>query len=218
MTAIQNNSINFHWLLSSLVSISHDAGKKESMVYKRNTCTNKWLGRGRNNNLGTTYTLKKSLTYYTGASLGGKDLPANAGDTEHWDSIPGSGRSTEVGYGNPHQNVYLENSMNGGAWLVTVQFSSVALSCPVLCNPMDYSMPGLPVHHQLLEFTQTHVHRVGDTIQPSHPLLSPSPPTFNLSQHWGLFQWVSSSHQVARVLEFQPQPQSFQWIFRTDFL
>ena len=78
------------------------------------------------------------------------------------------------------------------------QFSSVAQSCPTLCNPMDCSKPGLPVHHQLLEFTQTHVHWVGDAIQPSHPLLSPSPPAFHLSQHQGLFQWVSSSHQVAK--------------------
>ena len=82
---------------------------------------------------------------------------------------------------------------------------------------MNYSTPGLPVHHRLLEFTQTHVHQVGDALQPSHLLSSPSPPTFNLSQHQGLFQWVSSSHQVARVLEFQLQHQSFQWIFRTDF-
>ena len=83
---------------------------------------------------------------------------------------------------------------------------------------MDHSMPGLPVHHQLVEFTQTHVHWVSDATQPPHPLSSPSPPAFNLSQHQGLFQWVSSSHQVAKVLEFQPQHQSFQWIFRTDFL
>ena len=100
----------------------------------------------------------------------------------------------------------------------SVQFSSVTQSCPTLCDPMNCSMPGLPVHHQLPEFTQTHVHRVGDAIQPSHPLSSPSPPTFNLSQHQGLFQWVNSSHQVAKVLEFQLQHQSFQWIFRTDFL
>ena len=79
-------------------------------------------------------------------------------------------------------------------------------------------MPGLPVHHQLLAFTQTRIHWVGDAIQPSHPLLSPSPPTFNLSQHQGLFQWVSSSHHMAKGLEFQLQHQSFQWIFRTDFL
>ena len=76
-------------------------------------------------------------------------------------------------------------------------------------------MPGLPVYHQLPEFTQTHVHWVGDAIQPSPPLLSPSP-SFNLSQHQGLFQWVSSSHQVAKVLEFQFQHQSFQWTLRAD--
>ena len=80
------------------------------------------------------------------------------------------------------------------------------------------SMPGLPVHHQLLEFTQTRVHCFGDAIQPSHPLSSPSLPAFNLSQHQGLFKWVSSLHQVAKVLEFQLQHHSFQWIFRTNFL
>ena len=97
------------------------------------------------------------------------------------------------------------------------RFSSAAQSCLTLCNPMDCSTPGLPVHHQLPEFTQTHVHWVGDTIQPPHPLSSPSPPAFNLSQHQGLIQWVSSSHQVAKVLELQLQHQSFQWIFRTAF-
>ena len=100
----------------------------------------------------------------------------------------------------------------------SVQFSSVAQSCLALCNPMNRSTPGLPVHHQLPEFIQTHVHWGGNAIQPSHPLSSPSPPAPNLSQHEGLFTWVSSSHQVAKVLEFQFQHQSFQWIFRTDFL
>ena len=89
-------------------------------------------------------------------------------------------------------------------------------SCPTLCNPMNCSTPGLPVHHQLPESTQTHVHWVGDAIQPSHSLSSPSPPALNISQHQGLFKWVSSSHQVAKVLERQHQ--SFQWIFRVDFL
>ena len=106
-------------------------------------------------------------------------------------------------------------------WLFSlnrVQFSSVTQSCPALCDPMDHSTPGLPVHHQLLEFTQTHVHWVGDAIQPSHPLSSPSPPALNLSQHQGLFKWVGSSHQVSRVLEFQLQHQSFQWTLRTDLL
>ena len=83
---------------------------------------------------------------------------------------------------------------------------------------MNHSTPGLPVHHQLLEFNQIHVHWVGDAIQPSHHLSSPSPSGFNLSQHQGLFKLVSSSHQVAKVLEFQLQYQSFQRIFRTDFL
>ena len=86
--------------------------------------------------------------------------------------------------------------------LASVQFSSVTQLWPTLCDPMDCSTPGLPIHHQLLEFTQTHVHWVGDAIQPSHPLSSPTPPVFNLSQHQGLFKWVSSSHQVAKVLNF----------------
>ena len=91
-------------------------------------------------------------------------------------------------------------------------FNSVqSLCCVWLCHPMDCGAPGFPVHHQLPKPTQTHVHWVGNAIQPSHPLSSPSPPAFNLSQHQCLFQWVSSSHQVAKVLEFQLQHQSFQW-------
>ena len=99
-----------------------------------------------------------------------------------------------------------------------VQFSSVAQSCLTLCNPMNCSTSGLPVHHQLLEFTQTHVHRVGDAIQPSHPLSSASLPALDPSQHQSLFQWVNSSHEVAKVLEFQPQHQSFQRTPRADLL
>ena len=83
--------------------------------------------------------------------------------------------------------------------------SSVAQSCLTLCHPMDCSMPGFPVHHELPEFTQTYVHWISDNTQPSHPLSSLSPPTFNLSQHQGLFKWVRSSHQVAKVLELQLQ-------------
>ena len=83
---------------------------------------------------------------------------------------------------------------------------------------MDCSTPGFPVHHQLPKLAQTHVHRVSDAIQPSHPLSSPSPSALNLSQHQGIFQWVSSSHQVAKVLELQLRLQPFQWIFTTDFL
>ena len=96
--------------------------------------------------------------------------------------------------------------------------SLVAQSCLTLWNPMDCSMPGFPVHHQLRELTPTHVHQISDAIQPSFSLLAPSPPAFNLYQHQGLFQWVSSLHQVAKVLEFQLQHQSSQSIFRTDFL
>ena len=101
---------------------------------------------------------------------------------------------------------------------IIIQFSSVTQSCLTLCDPMNCNMPGLPVHHQLLEFTQAHAHWVGDAIEPSHLLSSPSPPAFNLSQHQGLFKWFSSSHKVAKLLEFQLQHQSFQWIFRIDFL
>ena len=90
------------------------------------------------------------------------------------------------------------------------QFSSVAHLYPTVCDPKNCSTPGLPVHHQLPELTQTHVHSIGDAIQPSHPLSSSSPPAFNLSQYQGLSQGIRSSHQVAKVLEFQLQHQSFQ--------
>ena len=100
----------------------------------------------------------------------------------------------------------------------SVQFSSVTQSCLTLCDPMNRSTPGLPVHHKLPEFTQTQVHRVSDAIQPSHRLSSPSPPAPKPSQHQGLFQWVNSLHEVAKILEFQLQRQSFQWTPRTDLL
>ena len=102
--------------------------------------------------------------------------------------------------------------------MCSVPFSSVAQLCPTLCNPMNCSTPGLPVHHQLPESTKTHVHWVSDAIQPSHPLSSSSPPALNPSQHQGLFKWVSSSHQVAKVLEFQFQHQSIQSTPTTDLL
>ena len=100
--------------------------------------------------------------------------------------------------------------------MCSVQLSSVAQSCPTLCDCMNRSTPGLPVHHQLPEFTQTHIVWVSDVIQPSYLLLSPFPPATNPSQHQGLFQWVNSSHEVAKVLEFQLQHQSFQRTPRTD--
>ena len=96
------------------------------------------------------------------------------------------------------------------------QFSSVTQSW--LCDPMDCSRPGFPVHHQLPELAQTHVHWVSDAIQLFQPLSSPSPSALNLSQHQCLFKWVSFSHQEAKVLEFWLQHQSFQWIFRIDFI
>ena len=96
--------------------------------------------------------------------------------------------------------------------------SSVCQLCPTLCDPMDHRTPGLPFHHQLPEFTQTHLYWVSDAIQPSHPLSFLSPPALNLSQHQGLFKWVSSSHQGAKVLEFQLQRQAYQGTPRTDLL
>ena len=102
-------------------------------------------------------------------------------------------------------------------FFLTEYCCSVFKSCLTLCDPMDCGMPGFPVLHYLLEFAETHVCWVGDTIQPSHPL-SPASSAFSHSQHWGLFQWVSSLHQVAKVLELKLQHQSFQWILRTDFL
>ena len=118
---------------------------------------------------------------------------------------------------------YYENKLsleNGARFISTasVQFSSVVQSCPTLCDSMNHSTPGLPIHHQFPELTQTHVHRVGDVIQPSHPLSSPSPPALNPSQHPGLFQWVNSLHEVAKILEFQPQHQSLQSTPRTGLL
>ena len=89
------------------------------------------------------------------------------------------------------------------SWGIVIRSDQISRSsCPTLCDPMNHSTPGLPVHYQLLEFTQTHVHWVSDAIQPSHPLLSPSPPAPNPSQHQSLFQWLNSSHEVAKVLEF----------------
>ena len=141
--------------------------------------------------------------------------------------------STEEGNSKPFQHSCLENPMNSMkriAWsyviqclafrgtnklfsavaalfniptAISIQFSSVAQSCLTLCDPINCSMPGLPVHHQLPEFTQTHIPWVSDVIQPSHPLSSPSPPVPNPSQHQSLFQWVNFSHEVAKVLEFQ---------------
>ena len=128
-----------------------------------------------------------------------------------WLEAPSSPFHLELTFSSEEQRNYNESCD-------PVQISSVAQSCPTLCDPMNRSMLGLPVHHQLPEFTQTHVHSDSDAIQPSHPLLSSSPPALNLSQHQGLFQWVSSLHQVVKVLEFQIQHQSFQWTLRTDLL
>ena len=105
-----------------------------------------------------------------------------------------------------------------GVSILNSQVRSVAQLCPTLCDPVNRCTPGLPVHHQLPEFTQTHVHQVGDAIQPSHPLSSPSLPVPNPSQHHSLFQWVNSLHEVAKVLKFQLQHHSFQKNSRADLL
>ena len=119
-----------------------------------------------------------------------------------------------------HQSMHLWSSPQT-KWSIikfpSVQFNSVTQSCPTLFDPMNHSTPGLPVHHRLPKFTQTHVHHVGDAIQPSHPLSFPSPSAPNPSQHQGLFQWVNPLHEVAKVLDFQLQHHSFQWIPSTDF-
>ena len=134
----------------------------------------------------------------------------------HWDfassaqSCPSWGIRTEKGPAD-----LASEPWPGG---VGKSFSSVTQSCPTICDSMNYSTPGLPVQHQLPEFTQTRVHWVGDASQPSHPLLSPSPTAFKLSQRQDIFQWVHSSYQVAKILEFQLHHQSFQWIFRVDSL
>ena len=103
-----------------------------------------------------------------------------------------------------------------GSLKIGKKFSSVAQLCPTLCNPRDCSTPGFPIHHQLLELAQTHVCQIGDAIQPSHPLSSPSP-AFSLPQHQSLFHWVTSSHQVAKVLELQLQHHSFQGVRLISF-
>ena len=158
-----------------------------------------------------------------------KNPPANAGDARDAGLIPGLGRSPGGGNGNPFQYSCLENphgqrnledfrhDWSDLACIHTNSYSSVFQLCPTLCNPVDCSIPGFPALHHLQELAQTQVHWVGDAIQPPRLLLTPSP-AFNLSQHKGLFQWVGSSHQVAKVLELQLQHQSFQWIFRIDFL
>ena len=141
---------------------------------------------------------------YKTVDIFGKILKGEARDHKFpWQMLricPDTERLSPAGYislGQHHicLNLYCTS---GVQW--SVQFSSVAQSCPTLCNPMDCSTPGLPDCHQLPEFTQTHVHRVRDAIQPSHPLSSPSPPAFSLSQHQGLFKWVTSSHQVIIAL------------------
>ena len=102
--------------------------------------------------------------------------------------------------------------------ILIVSYCSFPMWCLTLWNPMDSSTPGFSVLHYLSEFYQTHIHWIGDTIQPSHPLSSLSSPVLSLSQHLGLFQWVGSLHQVAKALQLQLQHESFQWIFRVDFL
>ena len=174
-----------------------------------------------------------------------KNLPANAGDARGMGSICGWGRSPGVGNGKLLQFSCLETPMDRGTWWASVyrvaksqtwmstcahthihcvcyimyQFSSVqSLSHVWLFATPWIAAPQPPLHRQLPEFTPSHVHWVGDAIQPSHPLASPSPPAPNPSQHQSLFQWVNTSHEVAKVLEFQLQHQSFQRTPRVELL
>ena len=116
------------------------------------------------------------------------------------------------------RNTHIDTHKHTRSRRRSCDYCSVAKSHPTLCDSMNCSTPGSPVLHHLPKFAETHVHWVSDAIQPSHPLSSPSPPATNPSQHQSLFQWVDSLHQVAKVLELQLQHQSFQWIFRIDFL
>ena len=120
--------------------------------------------------------------------------------------------------GHPFAKNFLLDSIRVNTQTYILSVSSVALLCPTLCDPIDCSTLGFPVHHQLPELAQTHVHQVSDAIQPSHPLSTPSPPDVSLSQHQALFQWVSPLHQVAKAKVLELQHQSFQWILRTNFL
>ena len=134
------------------------------------------------------------------------------------DSLPLATQEATIFLGSTYKQHHMSFVFLCLTYISSVQFRSIAQSCPTLCNPMDCSTQRFPVHHQLLDLAKAHVHRVSDAIQPSHPPSSPSPLAFSLSQHQVFFQWLSSSHQVAKVLELQLQHQSFQWIFRIDFL
>ena len=150
----------------------------------------------------------------TGVSASASVLPVN---TQDWSPLGWTGWISlqSKGLSRVFSNITVQKHQHVS---VSQSVSSVSQSCATLCDPMNPSMPGFPIHHQLPEFTQIHAHRVSDAIQPSHPLSSPSPPAPNPSQNQGLFQWVSSLHEVAKVLEFQLQHQSFQWTPRTDLL
>ena len=151
--------------------------------------------------------------YWNGLPFPSPGGPPNPG-IEHLSSALASGFFTTEPPGRTQAltaNVYILFSFHCCCF-------SVAQSCLALCNPMDCNTPGSPVLHHLLEFSQADVQWVSDAIQPFCPLSFPSPPAFNCSQHQDLFQWVDSSNQMAKVLELQLQHQSFQWIFRTDFL
>ena len=182
------------------------SGKEPTWQYRRHGFS-PWVGK-------TAWRRKwqPSLVFLPGEFHGQRSLVGNSPwDQKESDKTEQLNMHTHITHTHTHTHIISYYS-------VSVQLSSVVQSCLTLCNPMNCSMPGLPVHHQLPESTQTHVHWVGDAIQPSHPLSSPSPPAPNPSQHQGLFKWVSSSHQVTKVLESKLQHQSFQWTPRTDFL
>ena len=161
---------------------------------------------------------REALVYMTGPAIRDKLSKLLRGSQFHIQIFMSQLLMEELRRKWGNKNIKPHSILRWGSHFKVVQFSSITQSSATLCKPIDPSTPGLLAQCQPPMPTQMHVHWVGGAIQPSHPLWSPSPPTFNLSQHQGLFQWVSSSHEVAKVLEFQLQHQSFQWIFRTDFL
>ena len=163
----------------------------------------------------TTYCRRQTRAW----SLKNRNVFLTVLEAESWDQGVGMARFWPDPSSRLAPKTHLAGSSGGEARESASSLVSLQSPSQVqFCNPMDCSMPAFPALHYLPEFVQIHVHWFGDAIQPSHPLPPPPSPTLNISQHQGLFQWVSSSYQIAKVLELQLRHQSFQWIFRVDFL